>query len=142
MLVVAIIGVLAAIAMPNYTTFLNKSRRADGTTALLELQQQQARLRNNCSFYAQNLVNTSNFCGANAGATNLKVASLSPDEYYTLAITANSATANAYTATATAQGAQLGDTNCRKLVLTVDGSNPDGFRSSQDADGNTTTNCW
>lgn len=43
MVVVAIIGVLAAIAYPNYTEYVRKGKRAEGRTALMELMQQQER---------------------------------------------------------------------------------------------------
>lgn len=37
MIVVAIVGILASIALPSYNTSVMKSRRADAKTALLEL---------------------------------------------------------------------------------------------------------
>lgn len=43
MIVVAIIGILASIAYPAYTTQIIKGRRAQGRTALTELLQQQER---------------------------------------------------------------------------------------------------
>ncbi len=43
MMVVAIIGILAAIAYPNYTEYLLKSARAEGTSHLLVAMQAQER---------------------------------------------------------------------------------------------------
>jgi type IV pilus assembly protein PilE len=43
MVVVAIVGILAAVAYPAYTNQVVKGRRAQGRTALLELLQQQER---------------------------------------------------------------------------------------------------
>ena len=43
MVVVAVIGILAAIAYPSYTEAVLKGRRAQARTALLELMQQQER---------------------------------------------------------------------------------------------------
>ncbi len=43
MMVVAIIGILAAIAYPNYTEYLLKSARAEGTSHLLDAMQAQER---------------------------------------------------------------------------------------------------
>ncbi|MBK4736007.1 type IV pilin protein [Noviherbaspirillum sp. DKR-6] len=42
-IVVAVIGILAAIAMPAYTKWVMKGKRAEGRTALLDLLQQQER---------------------------------------------------------------------------------------------------
>jgi type IV pilus assembly protein PilE len=148
MLVVAIIGVLAAIAIPNFSNSLNKGRRSDGISALLELQQAQSRLRANCRFYAQILTNDNhdgtndNLCETTAADTSLEIATTSSESYYTLAISTDSASANAYTATATAQNAQLADSNCKTLILTVNASNPDGLRSSTDSGGAVSTGCW
>lgn len=43
MIVVAVVGILAAIAYPAYTDSIVKGRRAQGRTALVELMQQQER---------------------------------------------------------------------------------------------------
>lgn len=50
MIVVAVIGILAAVAYPAYTDSILKGRRAQGRTALAELLQQQERYmtQNNC----------------------------------------------------------------------------------------------
>ena len=48
MIVIAIIGVLAAIAYPNYSAYVTRSRRVEGQIALIENMQQQER------FYTQN----------------------------------------------------------------------------------------
>lgn len=50
MLVVAVIGILAAIAYPSYVDQIVKGRRAQGRTAIMELLQQQERYmtQNNC----------------------------------------------------------------------------------------------
>lgn len=146
LIVIAIIGVLAGIAIPNYNNFMNKSRRSDGMTALLDLQQVHARMRNNCPHYASALVDDNfdgtvdNVCDPVIADSRLEFPTTSPEGYYALAITA--ATANAYTATATAQSAQLGDTKCRVLTLTVSNATPNGGRTSTDADGNASTGCW
>ena len=36
MITVAILGVIAAIALPNYQNYIQKSRRADATTTILK----------------------------------------------------------------------------------------------------------
>lgn len=150
MVAVAIIGILAAIVIPNFSAYMNKSRRSDGIVALHKLQQAQEKRRANCRFYAQTLVNDNydgindSFCGATANATILETDTTSPETYYTLAITAGTATANSYTATADGSGSvQAGDKinagevdeiDCSVLTLTVSGANPNGVK--------TPAGCW
>ena len=43
MIVVAVVGILAAIAYPNYTEYVFRGRRAEARTALMDLMQQQER---------------------------------------------------------------------------------------------------
>ncbi len=152
MVVVAIIGILTAIAYPNFTEYLRKAKRSDGVSALLGLQQAQAKFRNGCRFYANTLSDTNSIpCTAAStppitAATdtlNIDYPNVSDERYYALSITANSSTG--YTAIAQAQGAQAADSNCQTLILEVTPGNPNGLRKSTDglnATGNTTTGCW
>ena len=97
MIVVAIVGVLAAVAYPSYQDSVRKSRRADGKTALLQAVQVTER------WFTQN--NT--YVGA-------PVAAASDEGHYTLAVTV--ATATAFTITATPGGAQASDP-CGALTI-------------------------
>lgn len=45
MIVVAIVAILASIALPSFLEQINKTRRADGTSKLLEIMQAQERYR-------------------------------------------------------------------------------------------------
>lgn len=140
MIVVAIIGILAAIAYPNYRDSVRKANRSDGMIALRSLHLAQEKLRANCRFYAQVLAATSS-CGGNAGATNVQFETTlpnSPEDWYDIAITGGTATGNAYTATATGVGDQANDvegtTACGTLTLTVNTANPGGLEEP--------TQCW
>lgn len=56
MVVVVIAGILAAVAYPMYTSFLQRSRRADAMAVLTAVVQAQERYRTNLSSYASDLV--------------------------------------------------------------------------------------
>ena len=53
MIVVAIVGILAAVAYPAYTDSVRKGRRADARTALMNLLQQQERYMTQRNTYLQ-----------------------------------------------------------------------------------------
>lgn len=105
MIVVAIIAIIAAVALPSYFGSIKKSRRADAITALNQIAQEQERWRANNSTYTTDLT-----------STGLKVANPSSG-YYTLGVA--SPTATGYVATATAAGSQANDTKCTTLTFTM-----------------------
>ncbi len=109
LIAIAVLGILAAIAIPSYQGNLQSSRRTDGMTALLEVQSQQSMWRANNVTYAANLT-------ADLGWAN----SDSREGYYTIAL--SNVTATTYTATATPKvgSSQEGD-SCGNLVLTQSG---------------------
>lgn len=121
MVTVAIVAVLAAIAFPSYQEQMRKSRRADAKQALLEVAQNMEK------YFTENARYT-----ATAGSTTCPGSSVlltrSPEGYY--AIT-GSCTDNAFTLTATAQGAQSGDTHCATLTYT-----------QTNVKGGTNGDCW
>ena len=123
MIVIVVVGILAAIAYPSYLGFIQKSRRADARAAIIELQLAQEKQRGNCAFYAQTIANA-NSCGANAGATSVIGNATSPDGYYALSIRAGSATGNTYIIEADPQGGQAGDTDCDPIVYTANTASP------------------
>lgn len=145
MVVVAIVGLLATIAIPAYNDHIRKTNRVDAITALTQLQLAQEKLRANCRFYGDQIAAASD-CGADADNTDLAYttgAANSPEGHYTIAITDGSASGNGYTATATAVSAsQLEDTDCRTFTLTVSAASPQGTKTSADSGGGATTICW
>jgi type IV pilus assembly protein PilE len=120
MIVVAIVGILAAIAYPSYQAQLRDARRADGQGALLELAQYMQR------FYTEN----NRFDQDTGGAAVALPFTQSPrdpgDKYYNLSLQAVAATA--YTLQAVPIGAQAGD-DCGTMTLTQTGTK-------------TPANCW
>lgn len=105
MIAVAIVAIIASIAYPSYVDYVNQSRRADATTTLMNLQMAQERYRANNPNYAS--------------LAELGWANTSAEGFYTLAVIDVSATS--YTATASATGAQAGDTACATISLDQDG---------------------
>lgn len=100
--VVAIIAILASIAVPLYTEQIRKGRRAEAMNGLEAMAQRQERWRANNPTYG----------------TAVQIVAATSD-YYTFAVTNN--TANAWTMTATAAGAQATDTRCATMTLTSAG---------------------
>ncbi|WP_279236765.1 type IV pilin protein [Dyella sp. RRB7] len=109
LIVVAIIAILAAIALPSYRRYVVRAHRTDAQRALLELAGRQERY-----FYARNAYADS--------VDKLSVtASTYADMPYTVEIT--DASASDFTLTATATGAQQrDDAACQTLVLTKAGA--------------------
>lgn len=102
MIVVAIIGILASIALPSYTQYVAQARRTEAQAFLMELAQRQERRRVNNPRY---------------GPTGTVTDTL---QYYDFEVTAASDTG--YTLTATATGTQeTADAACKTLTLNENG---------------------
>jgi len=114
MIVVVVISILVAIAYPSYKLWINKGRRADGTTALLDLANRMQR------YYTENNTFATATIAAGVTATDVLTSATSPQGYYTLSFypAGTPPTANAYTLLATRAGVQVGDTQCGDLMLT------------------------
>lgn len=111
LIVVAILAIMSIVAVSFYTSFTRKSRRSDGINAIMAISLAEERYRSTNSTYGT--------------LAQLGLSNTSPQAYYTLAITTNTATA--YTITATAVGGQANDTEgsvaCNVLTLTVNNNN-------------------
>ncbi len=116
---VAILGILAAVAIPFYEKQSQKQRRSDGIIALTKAHSEMEQYHSDNGVYA----------AAGLGTTT------SPKNYYTVNVVITNSGAN-YTLTATAGGIQTSDTNCRSLII-----NDLGQFSSKDAGGTVTTKC-
>ena len=129
MIVLAVIGIIAAVALPAYNGQLRKSRRTDAVGALSAFQQAQERWRANNPAYGTLAELTALTTATPPG---LGMSATSSNGYY--AITIGSPNATGYTVTATAANGtpQASDTGCTALVVTV--VNGSGT--------NTPANCW
>src|SRR5581483_12079445 len=82
MLVVVIIGVLAASAYPSYRSYMVQTRRSDAQIALTQAANQQERFFTECNWYAATLTGA-RACGTNTTGV-LGLSGTSPQGYYTL----------------------------------------------------------
>jgi type IV pilus assembly protein PilE len=116
MIVVAIIGILASIAIPAYNQFLLKGRRAEAQSMLLGAQLAQEKNRLRTGSYYVDMATLKADCGAACTA----------EEFYTFGCS-GTCDANTYTLSASAKGKQLSDTGCTTFTIAANG---------------TTTGCW
>jgi type IV pilus assembly protein PilE len=116
MVVLVIVAVLAAIAVPSYLTAIRKGRRSDAVAATVAIENAQERWRANHPNYATDLTS--------APAAGLGQAATSPKGYYTMALNPNlpaAANPGKYTilANAVAGMGQDKDGACANLSVTV-----------------------
>lgn len=116
MIVVAIVGLLAAIAYPSYMDSVRKGRRAEAITALYQIQLAQEKWRANHDSYTTTL--------SNLGFSTANIPS-SGTAYYQIAVSAASGTGFTATATAQSAGGQNNDTaggvSCTPLTINQNG---------------------
>lgn len=126
MIVVAIIGILSAIAIPAYQQSVRKGGRAEAQSLLLQVAANQER------FYSDNNSYSTN---ANPLVTPAVATVTSESGLYQVAVAAcaGGAIGNCFIATATPQGNQAAD-SCTTLTMTNTGL--------KGATGDTVANCW
>lgn len=105
MIVVAIVSILVAVALPAYNDQMRKSRRTEAKQILSDLQLKQEKWRSNHATYGTSTtVNTSNVQISNTSS------------HYTVAMTVGSNTATGYIYRANPNGDQAAD-KCGILTL-------------------------
>jgi len=129
MIVIAVIGTLAAIAIPSYRRYLIRSQRSEAKISLMQLQTAEEK------FYLQNNAYTNNVTAA--PPTGLGLQATSETGKYNIAITTFPADAQSYTATASPRsgGGQTDDTQCVNFTI-----NERGTRGVSGPSG--TQFCW
>ena len=122
MIVVAIVGILAAIAYPSYRDQVIRSGRTEGKAAL----EQRAQALEKC------FTRYMRYDDGNCAAAQATADGATPEGRYNVAI--GNRTATTYTLTATPAGTQATDNACGWLSI-----NEQGIRASQNG---VATVCW
>ena len=149
LITVAIIGILAAIAIPMYSDYVTRSRRADGQASLMQVAQELERCYTQFSSYNSDKCKLKNDGGVLTPVTSLLDPEDSEDcedsedsececkaricsDFYV--VTANKLDESTFTLTATPRNEQVNDTDCGNLELTHLGE--------QNATGDDPNSCW
>ena len=105
---VAILGILAAIAVPAYTGYIGESRRSDAQVELFDMANRQGQALLNLNSYTDDL-------------TDLGYASddhvLSPEGFYKISVASAAALTYSLQAVTLTGSAQANDTDCTTLTL-------------------------
>jgi type IV pilus assembly protein PilE len=133
MVTVVIMGILAAVAYPAFTSYVQRSRRADAVAVLSAVTQAQERYRTNQTAYASTL--------AALGITATTIS-----KHYTVTISGIGSPASlttGYIATAAANGTspQSNDSKCASISVQLDGSNL-SYIAADSSGVDTSTYCW
>ncbi len=136
MIAVAIVGILAAIAYPNYTAYVERGKRSDGRALLLEAASRMERYYSDCNKYPGR-VGSATSCPdpsdpSDTGMINLSTSS--EGDYYNLALTGVSGQQQEYILEASPNN--WTDSDCGDLTL-----KNNGIRSRSGA-GKTEEECW
>ena len=133
--VIMIVGVLAAIAVPSYRSYVIRSQRADAKDALLALASQQEKYYLQCNSYADVIADA-----PSCDDSELQGSATSENGWYALDVDEAATDADSFEVTATAINGenQYQDTDCREFRVT-----DRGIRTAEDAGGGDNTDeCW
>jgi type IV pilus assembly protein PilE len=131
--VMIIVGLLAAVAIPSYRSYVIRSQRADAKDALLALATAQEKFYLQCNTYATDIANA-----PDCVAGELQGTDASKNGWYDLAIIVGNATSYTVSAVAAAGENQFQDEACRTFRVT-----DRGIRTAADSsDADNTAECW
>ena len=110
MIVIVVVSILAAIAVPSYQDYVTRSRRSDAKAGITEVQLAEEKWRANNTAYTTAIV------------ADLGLTIDSPDDYYDLSVTAADATTYTIRATADPSEAQKNDSTCVWMEINHNGT--------------------
>ena len=129
MIVVVIIGILAAIVIPSYQGQVAQTRRSEAQRTLMTAAQQLEACFSNSNPPAYNSA-TCTTLTANADFTGMA-------DGYVIAVNPQNATSYTMTATPVAGSSQANYTTCHSFAIDHTGN-----RTAKDKNGNANTTCW
>jgi len=118
LVVVAMVGILLAIALPSFNESVRKSRRAEAQAAIVLAQQAQERFRGNNAAYASSLT-----AAPTDSPPGLGLPATTAGGYYTLSIASANATSYIVTAVAVSDKSQADDSQCKSMAARMTGGN-------------------
>ena len=124
MIAVAIIALVAAIAVPSYSSYMIDARRTDAISFLSEVAGEQARFFSNNNQYATSM--------KELGYGNADTF-VSPEGHYVISVSNPTAVKFLLTAAPVTGGKQAGDSECASLTISNTG---------QKKSTGTNTDCW
>ena len=124
MIVVVIIGVLAAIAYPSYQSYTLRMKRSDAKIVLHALDNRQQKFYAMCNTYAGSVDGAfpTKQSECTTGTPGLGMSTTSEKGYYTMSITGASASGYTLQAQAVSGKSQANDTGCTILKLISSGT--------------------
>jgi type IV pilus assembly protein PilE len=108
---VAVMGILAAIAVPSFMSSIRKSRRSEAYSAISSIQLAQERWRANNPQYASSLTA--------AAPSGLGMQATTPNNYYALSLSGVTATGYTVLAIPPTGSSQIKDGSCAQLSVLV-----------------------
>lgn len=125
MVTIAIIAILSSVAYPSYVSHVQKTRRAEAQSTLVELANRQEMYYLDHHRYAANLKSDLGM------QTNPLI---TENGYYSITTSSAESTAIGFKLTATAISTQVADTDCAWLAISHD--------HEKTATNTNSTNCW
>jgi type IV pilus assembly protein PilE len=118
MVIVAVVAILGAVALPSYMDSVRKGRRSEAVAALTQVQQAQERWRANNAAYTTSLT-----AAPTDTPPGLGLPSTSSGGLYTISIDAANAAGYTLSATAVTGTSQANDSNCSTMRVRLANGN-------------------